>query len=168
MPSIRKRNPATGYRVLVCDMRERKIKARVGFTCGTFDFVHAGHHLMLKEAKSLCRYLIVGLLTDPTRDRPHKNRPVQSVRERKIQLEGCRYVDEVILYHSEKELLRLLKDISPDIRILGGDWKRKQFTGRDLPIRTHFNSRQHNHSSSELRRRVAAAERGRSSRRTTA
>lgn len=113
---------------------------------------------MLREAKKRCRYLIVGLLADPTRDRPHKNKPVQSVRERKIQLMSNRCVDEVIVYAGEAELLRLLRKLKPDIRIIGGDWKGKDYTGKGLPIKTYFNSRTHPYSSSELRKRILRAE----------
>lgn len=128
-----------------------------GFTCGSFDLLHAGHCLMLQEAKTKCDYLIVGLQSDPTIDRPDKNKPVQSVEEREIQLESCRYVDKVIVYDTEKELVGLLKGLAPDVRILGKDWKGKKFTGWELPTVNYFNSRGHGYSSTELRNRIKNA-----------
>ena len=88
-----------------------------GFTCSCFDLLHAGHILMLKDAKEQCDYLIVGLQTDPTIDRPEKNKPIQSFEERKIQLEAVKYVDEIFIYETEKDLLKKILDINPDIRI---------------------------------------------------
>lgn len=141
-------------------MMDNKIKNRkIGFTAGTFDLLHTGHFLMLKEAQEQCDYLIVGLQTDPSIDRPLKNKPVQSVDERKIQLEGCKYVDEVIIYDTEKSLIYLLMKIKPDIRILGEDWKEKEFTGHLLGIPVFFNTRTHNFSSTDLRKRIYCAER---------
>lgn len=125
-----------------------------GFTAGALDLLHAGHVLMLKECKSQCDYLIVGLHTDPTIDRPQKNKPVESVEERKIRLQGCRYVDKIITYDTEGDLYNLLKELNPDIRFIGADWKGKHFTGDDLPIKVIFNSRDHNFSSSNLRDRI--------------
>ncbi len=125
-----------------------------GFTCGTFDLLHAGHMLMLKEIRGGCEYLIVGLQSDPTIDRPEKNKPVETLEERMIRLEGCKYVDEVIVYNTEKELYELLKNLNPDVRFIGADWKGKSFTGDDLPINVIFNSREHNYSSTNLRKRI--------------
>ncbi len=134
-----------------------------GFTCSAFDLCHAGHVLMLKDAKEHCDYLIVGLQDDPSgTDSSYrgkkKNRPIMSVAERRIILEGIRYVDEVIVYHSEDDLYDLLKRIKPDIRIIGEDWKGKNFTGCDLPIEVYYNPRKHNYSTTELRQRVYEAE----------
>lgn len=131
-----------------------------GFTCGTFDLCHAGHMLMFKECKEYCDYLIVGLQADPSVDRPEKNKPVQSLEERMIQLEGVRYIDKIIVYHTEKELYEILEENEHniDMRIIGADWKGKPFTGHDLPIKTIFNSRPHSYSSSDLRRRIKEAE----------
>ena len=95
----------------------------VGFTCSTFDLLHAGHIAMLREAKAHCDYLICGLQTDPTLDRPEKNKPIQSYEERLIQLEAVKYIDDVIKYETEEELYQLLKMIMPDIRILGSDYE---------------------------------------------
>ena len=125
-----------------------------GFTCGSFDLLHAGHILMLKEAKSVCDYLIVGLQTDPSMDRDYKNKPIQSVRERLIQVSAVKYVDEVMVYETEEELYNLLAELKPDLRILGADHKGKEFTGHDLDIELYFNSRNHKWSSSELRARI--------------
>lgn len=127
---------------------------KTGFTASTFDLLHAGHILMLKEAKELCDYLIVGLQTDPSIDRPEKNKPVQSVFERFTQLSACKYVDEIIPYDTENDLLNILKSVHIDVRILGEEYRDKPFTGNDLPIELYFNSRRHDYSSSELRERV--------------
>lgn len=128
-----------------------------GFTCGSMDLLHAGHLLMLKEIKAQCEYLIVGLHTDPTLDRPWKNKPVETVEERTIRLEGCKYVDEIITYNTEKDLIELLERIKPDVRFLGEDWKDKSFTGDDLDIKIVFNSRGHDFSSTSLRQRIKNA-----------
>jgi glycerol-3-phosphate cytidylyltransferase len=125
-----------------------------GFTAGAFDLLHAGHVLMLKEASEVCDHLVVGLHTDPSTDRPEKNKPIQSVEERMIQLQGCRYVDSIEVYETEDDLYRLLSDLQPDVRILGSDWKNKQFTGHDLDIPIYFNNRDHDYSSSSLRDRI--------------
>jgi glycerol-3-phosphate cytidylyltransferase len=125
-----------------------------GFTAGSFDLLHAGHILMLKEIRAQCDFLIVGLQTDPTIDRPEKNKPIETIEERKIKLEGCKYVDQIILYDTEADLYNLLKKIKPDVRFLGADWQSKHFTGDDLPIKIIFNSRDHNYSSSNLRKRI--------------
>jgi len=129
-----------------------------GFTCGAFDLLHAGHVLMLQEARSVCDYLIVGLQTDPTIDRPAKNKPVQSLDERRIQLRAVRHVDEVVEYSTEEELYELLRFINPEVRIIGADHKGKDFTGHDLPIKVYFNSRDHGWSTTELRERIYQGE----------
>jgi glycerol-3-phosphate cytidylyltransferase len=131
---------------------------KVGFTCSCFDLFHAGHVMMLKEAKAQCDYLIVGLQTDPTLDRPEKNKPIQSILERYIQLEACKYVDQIVPYATEKDLLDLLTSYPIDVRIIGEEYKNKQFTGYDLPMSVYFNSRQHSFSSTELRERVRQSE----------
>jgi len=125
-----------------------------GFTASSFDLLHAGHIAMLEEARSKCDYLIVGLHTDPTIDRPQKNKPVQTTFERYIQLRGCRFVDEIIPYDTEEDLVNLLKVIKPDLRILGEEYKDKEYTGKNLQIRVYYNKREHNFSSSELRERL--------------
>jgi len=131
----------------------------IGFTCGAMDLLHAGHVLMLKEAKSHCDHLVVGLHTDPTLDRATKNKPIQSLEERRIQLEGCKYVDEIVEYDTEADLIELLDEYSNKycqhfIRIIGADYEGKDFTGKDLGIKVVYNSRNHNYSSSELRKRI--------------
>jgi len=127
---------------------------RIGFTCSCFDLFHAGHVMMLKEAKTQCDFLIVGMQTDPTIDRPEKNKPVQSVFERYTQLEACKYVDQIIPYATEKELMDILTSYPIDVRIIGEEYRDKQFTGYQLPMSVYFNSRQHSFSTTELRQRV--------------
>jgi glycerol-3-phosphate cytidylyltransferase len=128
---------------------------KTGFTCSCFDLFHAGHIMMLKEARSKCDYLIVGLQTDPTIDRPEKNKPIQSVVERFIQLESCKYVDEVVVYATEKDLLDILYTYPIDIRVVGEEYKDKNFTGKDLEhIEIYYNTRRHSFSTTELRQRV--------------
>lgn len=130
-----------------------------GITFGAFDLLHAGHCLMLEEAKKQCDYLIVGLQEDPSQTPEEyrgkkKNKPVQDLRERQIQLTANRYVDEVIIYKTEEDLYKLLINLKPDVRIIGADWKNKKFTGWDLPIKVYYNSRDHNYSSTGLRKRI--------------
>ena len=136
---------------------------RIGITFSTFDMLHAGHIAMLSEAKNHCDYLIAGLQTDPTIDRPgQKNPPVQSIVERQIQLAACRYVDEVVVYQTEEDLIDLLLILPVDVRILGVEYQGMDFSGRDecvtRGIDLIFNGRDHSFSSSSLRRRVAKAE----------
>ena len=127
----------------------------IGFTCSCFDLLHAGHILMLEDAKNQCDYLIVGLQTDPTIDRPDsKNKPIQSYEERYIQLSAVKYIDEIIEYSTEDELYQLLKKMNPDVRILGSDYKNKSFTGDDLDIKIYYHKRDHNYSSSKLRKKI--------------
>ena len=134
----------------------------IGFTCSTFDLLHAGHVAMLQEAKTQCDYLIVGLQNDPTLDRPDKNKPIQSIVERQMQLKGSRYVDEIWIYNTEKDLEDLLLMLPIQIRILGVEYEGKEFTGREIchkrSIEIFFNGREHSFSSSSLRKRVAEAE----------
>ena len=136
---------------------------KIGFTCSTFDLFHAGHLLMLEEAKKKCDYLIVGLQTDPTIDRPkEKNKPVQSVFERFVQLKACKYVDEIIPYATEKDLVDILLSYPINVRILGDEYEEKEFTGKyeciAKQIEFYFNRREHSFSTTELRQRVVAAE----------
>ena len=127
-----------------------------GITFGAFDLFHAGHVLMLEEAKSVCDHLIVCIQSDPSLDREEKNKPVQSIIEREIQVSGCRFVDEVIIYDTEADLLNIIGQVDWDVRIIGEEYKDKDFTGRDQTLeRCHFNKRPHTFSSSELRKRVA-------------
>ena len=131
----------------------KKDKTR-GITASSFDLLHAGHILMLKEAKSVCDYLIVALQVDPTIDRPEKNKPIQSYYERWVQVSAVKYVDEIIPYSTEEELMTILQNYSIDIRILGDEYKDKSFTGETLDMGYHFNKRTHNYSSTELRKRI--------------
>ena len=127
-----------------------------GITFGAFDLFHAGHVMMLEEAKTVCDHLIVCIQSDPSLDRKQKNKPVQSIVEREIQVYGCRYTDEVIIYDTEAEVLEILDSVDWDVRILGEEYKNKDFTGREQTLnKCHFNKRPHNFSSSELRKRVA-------------
>lgn len=136
---------------------------RIGITFSTFDLLHAGHVAMLAEAKNHCDYLIAGLQTDPTIDRPDtKNAPIQSIVERQIQLAACRYVDEVVVYQTEQDLIDLLLILPLDVRILGVEYKERSFSGDgecySRGIELVFNSRDHSFSSSSLRKRVIHAE----------
>jgi len=133
---------------------------KIGFTCSTFDLFHAGHIMMLEEAKKQCDFLIVGLQTDPTIDRPDtKNKPVQGVFERWAQLKACKFVDQIIPYSTEKELRDILLSFPINVRILGEEYRDKQFTGYDIPMDFYFNARRHSFSTSELRQRVIDASR---------
>lgn len=144
----------------------KRLKAdgkKIGITFSTFDMLHAGHVAMLSEAKNHCDYLICGLQTDPTIDRPDtKNKPVQSIVERQIQLAACRYVDEVVVYSTEQDLVDLLLILPIDVRILGVEYKDKEFSGKwechQRGIELVFNGRDHSFSSSSLRKRVAHSE----------
>jgi glycerol-3-phosphate cytidylyltransferase len=143
------------------DLKTKGVK--IGITFSTFDLLHAGHVAMLAEAKNHCDYLIAGLQTDPTIDRPEtKNKPVQSIVERQIQLSSCRYVDEVVVYQTEQDLVDILLTLPIDVRILGVEYKGKAFSGDEAclqkGIELIFNSRDHSFSSSNLRKRVAEAQ----------
>ena len=133
------------------------IKSTIGFTCSCFDLLHAGHILMLQDAKRQCDKLIVGLQTDPTIDRPDtKNKPIQSYEERKIQLEAVKYISEVFTYDTEEDLYKKLLDINPDVRILGSDYIGKSFTGDDLDIEIYYHERKHNYSTTNLRGKIVS------------
>ena len=131
----------------------------VGITFSTFDFFHAGHVKMLEEAKSVCDYLIVGLQLDPSLDRPEKNKPVQSIIERYIQVSSCKFVDEVVPYVAEQDLNEILRSFKIDVRIIGEEYREKDFTGKayceEKGIQLYYNSRDHEYSSSGIRKRVA-------------
>ena len=137
-------------------MQKRKI---VGITFGSFDLCHYGHVLMFEECKQYCDYLIVGVQSDPSIDRPEKNSPIQSHEERLGLVNSIKFVDEVKSYNTESDLVDMLKEVNPDIRILGADHEGTKFTGYELSsIKIIFNSRDHGYSTSELRRRVYEAE----------
>ena len=138
--------------------------SKVGFTCSTFDLLHAGHVIMLREAKEHCDYLIVGLQTDPTIDRPgDKNKPVQSLVERYAQLSAVEYVDEIVPYETEQDLIDILTMYHIDMRVLGEEYREKDFTGKEVcrkrGIELYFNKRDHRFSTSDLRERVEHAPR---------
>lgn len=129
-----------------------------GITFSSFDLFHSGHVAMLKEARANCDYLIVGLQTDPTIDRPEKNKPIQSVFERYVQLEGCKYIDEIIPYATEQDLIDILLTYDINKRYIGEEYRTKDFTGKqicvDKSIEIYYNKRQHSFSTSGLRKRI--------------
>jgi glycerol-3-phosphate cytidylyltransferase len=135
---------------------------RIGFTASQFDMLHAGHIAMLSEARNHCDYLIAGLQNNASWDRPEKNAPIQSIVERQIQLAATRYVDEIVVYNTEKDLEDILLTLPLDVRILGVEYRDKEFTGRDIcvsrDIELIYNKRDHSFSSSSLRKRVVEAE----------
>ena len=132
---------------------------KIGFTASAFDLLHAGHVLMLEEAKQQCDWLIVGLQTDPSQDRATKSKPAQTIVERYLQLRACKFVDEIIPYGSEQDLEDLLAGMHIDVRILGIEYRDKDFTGHDIckkrDIEIYFNERDHRFSSSGLRKHIA-------------
>ena len=132
---------------------------KVGFTCSAFDLLHAGHILMLKDAKEECDYLIVGLQTDPTIDRPkEKKKPIQTLVERSIQLNAIKYVDEVIPYETEKDLEDIFQMYNISVRIIGEEYQGKNFTGKEICVKKHikivYNKREHRFSTTDLRKRI--------------
>ena len=134
-----------------------------GITCSAFDLLHAGHIVMLREAKEVCDYLIAALQIDPSLDRPNsKNKPVQSIIERQIQLKAVEYVDEIVVYNTEEDLRTIFKTFPIDVRIIGEEYYGKDFTAKDIceerNIAIHYNNRNHNFSSSELRNRLHTKE----------
>lgn len=135
---------------------------RVGVTFSAFDLLHAGHILMLEEAKNSCDILVACLQIDPSRERKEKNKPVQSLQERRIQLEAVKFVDKVIIYDTEEEILEILETLMPDVRIIGEEYAHQDFTGKqyclDNDIYIYYNSRSHSYSSTTLRMRVLQAE----------
>jgi glycerol-3-phosphate cytidylyltransferase len=132
---------------------------KTGITFSCFDLLHSGHVQMLREAKEQCDYLVVGLQTDPTIDRPEKNKPIQSVVERYVQLSAVKYVDEIIPYETEEDVKNILKLFVPHVRIIGEDYRFKDFTGkelcRELGVEIFYNSRKHDFSTSGLRKNVS-------------
>jgi glycerol-3-phosphate cytidylyltransferase len=132
---------------------------KIGFNCSSFDLFHAGHVTMLKMEKEMCDYLLVALQVDPTIDRPGiKNKPVQSIYERYVQLQGCKYVDEILVYQTEQDLLNLIQTQTIHIRFLSEEYLNRDFTGKQYclnnGIELHYHKRQHQYSSSDLRKRV--------------
>jgi glycerol-3-phosphate cytidylyltransferase len=136
--------------------------SKIGITFSTFDLLHAGHVAMLREAKTVCDYLICGLQVDPSLDRSEKNKPVQTLVERYVQLSGVKYVDEIVCYQSEADVVDILEMFNIDVKIMGSEYRDKDFTGKDVckrkGIQLYFNNRAHRFSSSDLRKRVAEGE----------
>ena len=135
---------------------------KIGITFSTFDLLHIGHIKMLEEAKKQCDYLIVGLQIDPSIDRPNKNKPIQTIIERYTQLKSCIYVDEIIPYVYETDIIDILQTYSIDVRIIGEEYKYKPYTGKNecknLGIKLHYNKRQHRFSSTNLRKQIFLTE----------
>jgi len=133
-------------------------KITVGITCSTFDLLHAGHIIMLEECKKYCDYLICALQVDPTIDRPTKNKPIQSIVERYIQLDAVQYVNKIIPYNTEEELITILSSLDLDVRIIGEEYKDTDFTGKDVCIKRGvkivYNKRDHDFSTTSLRQRI--------------
>jgi glycerol-3-phosphate cytidylyltransferase len=144
------------------DLEEFRINNKdkvIGVTFSCWDLLHAGHNIFLSDSKDKCDILCVGLQTDPTIDRPSKNKPVQSLDEREIQVRSCRYVDYYFIYDTEASLIDSLKRLTPDVRFLGDDYLGKRFTGDDLPIKICYHERsKHTYSSTNLRQRIYHAE----------
>ena len=132
---------------------ENSLTKKIGFTCSAFDLCHAGHLLMLEEAKSQCDYLIVGLHTNPQIDRPHKNKPIETTWQRYERLRACKYIDEIIPYDTEEDLLNILKSREIDVRVIGEEYRDTDYTGKGL-LPVYYNQRKHNLSSSRLRKEI--------------
>jgi len=131
----------------------------IGCTFSCWDLLHAGHNLFLKDAKSQCDILCVGLQTDPTIDRPEKNKPIQSLEEREIQVQSCRWIDYYFIYDTEKSLYNSIVNLNPDVRFLGDDYVGKKFTGSDLPVQIIFHPRSvHEYSTTNLRKKISMRE----------
>ena len=141
------------------DLRQKYPGLKIGITFSCWDLLHAGHNLFLEDSKNQCDILCVGLQTDPTIDRPSKNKPIQSLEEREIQIKSCRYVDYYFIYSTEESLYDSLKKLSPNVRFLGDDYVGKKFTGDDLPIKIIYHPRSnHNYSTTNLRNKIYSAE----------
>ena len=130
---------------------------KIGITCSAFDLLHAGHIIMLQEAKTVCDYLICAIQLDPSIDRPEKNKPIQSIVERQIQVNSVKYVDETLVYVTEKDLEDIFKTLHIDVRIIGEEYREKNFTAKEIceerRITVHYNNRRHDFSTTELRSR---------------
>ena len=139
-----------------------KEKRIIGITCSTFDLLHAGHIIMLEECKKYCDYLICALQVDPTTDRPEKNKPIQTLVERFIQLDSVQYVDKIIPYSTEEELITIFSSLDLDVRIIGEEYKDTNFTGKDVclkrGIKLFYNKRDHDFSTTSLRQRIYTQE----------
>jgi len=142
------------------EIHQLKLKGKiVGFTASTFDLMHAGHVIMLQEAKTQCDYLIVGLLTDPTRDRKDKNYPIQTSWERWVQAQAIKAIDRVIPFDTEEDLENMIKILKPDVRFVGEEYEGKKHTGHDIEgTQIIYNKRSHNYGSKQLREKIYAQE----------
>ena len=129
---------------------------RIGFVASCFDLLHAGHCLMLEDAKKQCDYLVAGLQIDPSVERSHKNKPILSLEERRILLESNKYVDQIVLYGTEDDLAEILRGMLPQVRILGEDWRGKHATGEEYSEEIYYHKRDHNYSSTNIRKRIAS------------
>jgi glycerol-3-phosphate cytidylyltransferase len=139
----------------LASFREIYKNKNIGITFSCWDLLHAGHNLFLEDSKKKCDLLCVGLQVDPTIDRPEKNKPIQSLKEREIQIRSCRYVDYYFIYTTEQSLLDCLRNLQPDIRFLGDDYVGKRYTGDNLPIKIEFHPRSvHTYSTSNLRKKI--------------
>jgi glycerol-3-phosphate cytidylyltransferase len=137
------------------EFKKSNYNKKIGVVYSCFDLLHSGHYLFLEFSKNNCDILCVGLQTDPTIDRPEKNKPIQTLLEREIQVKGCRYVDNYFIYSTEEELIRSLELLKPDIRFLGDDYEGKRFTGDKMPVEIKYHKRSaHSWSSSGLRKRI--------------
>ena len=137
------------------EFRKANHGKKIGVVYSCFDLLHSGHYLFLEDSKNNCDILCVGLQTDPTIDRPTKNKPIQTILEREIQIKGCRYVDNYFIYSTETDLIKSLETLQPNIRFLGDDYEGKRFTGDDKPVEIKYHKRSvHTWSSSGLRKRV--------------
>ena len=131
----------------------------IGSTFSCWDLLHAGHNLFLEDCKKQCDILCVGLQTDPTIDRPEKNKPIQTLEEREIQVRSCRYIDYYFIYDTEQSLYDSIKKLSPNIRFLGDDYLGKKFTGDDLPVEIRYHQRSaHTYSTTNLRKIISERE----------
>ena len=139
-------------------LEKHESKGAIGITCGAFDLLHAGHITMLAEAKNECDYLVVALQNDPSWDRSSKNKPIQTLVERQLQVAAVRYVDDIIVYNTEADLCDVFLSLPIDVRIIGSDYLNKDFTAKEIceqrGIRIHYNSRDHSFSTTELRNRI--------------
>lgn len=139
-------------------LEKHESKGTIGITCGAFDLLHAGHITMLAEAKNECDYLVVALQNDPSWDRSSKNKPIQTLVERQLQVAAVRYVDDIIVYNTEADLCDVFLSLPIDVRIIGSDYLNKDFTAKEIceqrGIRIHYNSRDHSFSTTELRNRI--------------
>ena len=141
-------------------LRQLFFKKKIGITFSCFDLLHSGHILMLKDSKTKCDLLVVGLQSDPTLDRPEKNKPILSLQERLISLQSIKYIDYIVIYERETDVLEILETLSPNIRILGSDYINKEFTGKNKNIEIYYHDRFiHTYSTSNLRKRIYNIER---------